>query len=85
MEIKLTPKQAEFVQQQVICGRYNDVDEVICCALKLLQGWEQQYGQWLTETRKKVEVGVTQVQQGETLDLETVIERLKSNLDKRAR
>ena len=87
MEIKLTPEQAEFVQKQVIRGRYNDADEVISCALKLLQGWEQQYGhgQWLAETRKKVEVGLTQVKQGESLDLETVTERLNSNLDQGVR
>lgn len=80
MEIRLKPEQAEFVQTQVIRGRYVDADEVVSRALKLLQDWEKEYAQWLTETRQKVEVGMTQVQQGDVLEVDSVTDRLRAKI-----
>ncbi len=39
------------------------------------------YEQWLTETRPKVEVALQQIERGEVLDSETVINRLQEKLD----
>lgn len=80
MDITLKPDQVEFVQTQVIQGRYADADAVVSRALKLLQDWEQEYEQWLIETRQKVEIGLTQVQQGDVLDVDVVTDRLRAKI-----
>ncbi|MBE9078913.1 type II toxin-antitoxin system ParD family antitoxin [Romeria aff. gracilis LEGE 07310] len=82
MEITLKPEQAKFIQTQVTRGRYANPNEVVSRALKLLQEWEQEYEQWLAETRQKVEVGAAQAQAGEVLDLEAVTERLRARVIK---
>lgn len=56
------------------------MDEVIAAALQLLEEQEQQYAFWLEDTRKKVEVGLEEIEQGEVLDTEVVINQLKNKL-----
>lgn len=64
MNIKLKPEDEQFIQTQIAKGRYVNSDEVISQALKLLEEWEQGYEQWLEETRKKVAVGLAQIERG---------------------
>ncbi|MEM9265396.1 MAG: type II toxin-antitoxin system ParD family antitoxin [Cyanobacteria bacterium P01_F01_bin.13] len=80
MEITLKLEQIEFVQTQITKGRYSNADEVVSCALKLLQAWELEYEQWLGKTRSKVDVGLTQVQQGDVFELEAVTESLQAKI-----
>jgi antitoxin ParD1/3/4 len=80
MEITLKPEQAEFIQAQIMRGRYENVEAVVNRALQLLQDWEQEYEQWLAETRQKVEVGLAQAEQGDVLDIDVVTDRLRAKL-----
>ncbi len=82
MNIKLQPEDEQFVQTQIAKGRYVNSDEVISKALKLLEEWEQGYEQWLEETRKKVAVGLAQIERGEVIDGEVVIAQLQEKLRK---
>ena len=58
---------------------------VISKALKLLDEWEKGYQKWVEETRQKVEVAVEQLERGEGIDGEVVVERLRSKLHQETR
>ncbi|MBD2503252.1 ribbon-helix-helix domain-containing protein [Anabaena azotica] len=80
MNIQLKPELEQIIEAQIATGRYSDAEEVISKALKLLLEWEQGYQQWIEETRQKVEVAIEQLDRGEGIDGEVVIERLRSKL-----
>jgi antitoxin ParD1/3/4 len=54
MNLSLKPEQAEFIQTQIVSGRYETPEDVIERALSLLAEWGKDYYQWLQETQKKV-------------------------------
>ncbi|WP_292791165.1 type II toxin-antitoxin system ParD family antitoxin [Nostoc sp. NMS7] len=57
-------------------------EEVISKALKLVLEWEKGYQQWVGETREKVEVAIEQLDRGEGIDGEVVLEQLREKLRK---
>lgn len=80
MAILLNPNHEQFILSKIKSGRYANVDEVIATALQLLEEQEQQYAFWLEDTRKKVKVGLDEIERGEVLDTEVVINQLKDKL-----
>lgn len=80
MNIQLKPELEQIIEAQIATGRYSDAEEVIGKALKLLLEWDEGYQNWVEETRQKVEVGIEQLDRGEGIDGEVVIERLRSKL-----
>jgi len=74
MEILLHPKLQQFIQKQLEAGRYHSHDEAINVALILLEKLDREYTEWLEETRQKVAVGIAQLDRGESLDADIVIE-----------
>lgn len=80
MNIQLKPELEQIIEAQIATGRYSNPEEVISKALKLLLEWEQGYQQWVEETRQKVEVAIEQLDRGEGIEGEVVIERLRSKL-----
>ncbi|WP_292762605.1 hypothetical protein [Nostoc sp. NOS(2021)] len=45
-----------------------------------MEEWEKGYHEWEEETRKKMAVGLAQIERGEVLDGEVVIARLEKKL-----
>jgi antitoxin ParD1/3/4 len=84
MNIRLKPEDEQFIQAQIARGKYENPEDVISKALRLLDEWEQGYQKWVEETRQKVEVAVEQLERGEGIDGEVVVERLREKL-RRAR
>lgn len=84
MNIQLQPELEQIIQAQIATGRYANPEEVIAKALKLLSEWEKGREQWVEETRQKVEVAIEQLDRGEGINGEVVVERLRSKL-RRAR
>lgn len=82
MNIALKPEYQQFIQSQIEKGNYANADEVISAAFRLLEERERRYEQWLEETRKKVAVGIEQLNRGEKLDGEVVIAQLQAKLRK---
>jgi antitoxin ParD1/3/4 len=80
MSIALTPTQEQLLDRLVRTGRYGSAAEVLSAALQLLEEQERHYEQWLEETRRKVQVGIDELECGEGLDGEVVIERLREKL-----
>ncbi|MDJ0619670.1 MAG: type II toxin-antitoxin system ParD family antitoxin [Calothrix sp. MO_192.B10] len=80
MNIQLKPEQEQFIQSRIASGRYENANDVIALALKLLEEWEKGYQEWEEKTREKVAVGLAQIERGEVLDGEVVIARLEEKL-----
>ncbi|YAF98012.1 MAG: type II toxin-antitoxin system ParD family antitoxin [Nodularia sp. CChRGM 3473] len=73
MKIQLKPEQEQFIQSRLASGRYENSDDVIALALKLLEEWEE-------KTRKKIAIGLAQIEVGEVLERKVVIARLEDKL-----
>ncbi len=84
MSIILKPEQEQFIHEKLKSGKYQNADEVIAIAFRLLEAQEKDYEQWVEETRKKVNVGLAELEHGEGLDGEVVIEQLREKF-RRAR
>lgn len=82
MNIILTPEQEKFLQSQITKGRYTNIQQAIDVALKLLEKQEQDYQEWLDETRAQVKVGLEQLERGEKVDGEIVIAKLKQKFQR---
>jgi antitoxin ParD1/3/4 len=80
MSIVLTPEQEHLVQSMLLTGQYGKPEEVIQAALNLLEEYGAQYEQWVSETRQKVEVGLQELEQGEGIELDVVMEQLRSKV-----
>ena len=81
MNIALKQEHQQFIQSQIEKGNYANADKVVSAAFKLLEEQERRY-EWLEETRKKVAVGIEQLNRGEKLDGEVVIAQLQAKLRK---
>ncbi|MDZ8079848.1 MAG: type II toxin-antitoxin system ParD family antitoxin [Nostoc sp. DcaGUA01] len=73
MNIQIKPELEQIIQAQIATGRYANPEEVISKALKLLLQWEE-------ETRQKVDVAIEQLDRGEGIDGEVVVEQLREKL-----
>lgn len=79
MNISLDPTHEQFVISKVESGKYANTDEVIAAALQLLEE-QDQYILWLNDTRQKVAIGLEEIERGDVLDTEVVINQLKEKL-----
>jgi antitoxin ParD1/3/4 len=80
MPTSLTSSQEALLQRLVDTGRFRDASEALETALRLLEEEEQHYQQWLAETRRKLATGINELNQGEGLNGEAVIERLRAKI-----
>ena len=82
MNISLNAEQKKFVESQVAKGKYTNIQQVVDTALKLLEKEEENYQHWLNETRPKVEMGLKQLENGEKVDGETVMDQFAEKFKK---
>lgn len=82
MNISLKPEEEQFIQAKLESGKYKTAYDVIVAALQLLEERDKQYVKWLEETREKVAVGIKQLDEGEGIDGEVVISRLRDKFKK---
>jgi len=80
MDIILKPEQEQLIKAKVNSGKYTTVDEVITEALLLLDERDKHYQQWVEDTRQKVAVGLAQLDRGEGIEVQTVINKLKEKI-----
>ncbi|MCA2814935.1 MAG: type II toxin-antitoxin system ParD family antitoxin [Microcystis sp. M090S1] len=73
MNIQLKPNQEQFIQKQLKSGRFDNSEQVIDTAFYLLEILDQDYLQWVEETRQKIDVAIAELDNGEGLDGEKVI------------
>ncbi|MGL5794749.1 MAG: type II toxin-antitoxin system ParD family antitoxin [Waterburya sp.] len=79
MNITIKQELEKFIQQQIKSGKYESVDRVIEEALNLLEKREQ-YDRWVEEVREKIDIAATQLDRGQGVDGESVIEQMRQKL-----
>jgi antitoxin ParD1/3/4 len=77
MNIAIKPEQEQFIQSQIDRGRFKSADEAAFHAFKLLEEKYRDYEEWIEDTRQKVDVGIAELDRGEGVELDLVIERLQ--------
>jgi antitoxin ParD1/3/4 len=80
MNIILKPEQEQLIQAKVNSGKYTTVEQVVTEALQLLDERDKHYQKWVEDTRKKVAIGLEQLDRGEGIDVQTVINKLKTKV-----
>ena len=76
MKILLKPEHQQFIQAQISSGKFTDADEVIDVAFRLLDKLGSEYSQWIEEVRAQVDVATAELERGEGLDGETVVNQI---------
>lgn len=77
MSIVLKPEQEQFIREQVARGRFKSADDVLAQAFKLLEDKHQEYEAWIEGTRRQVDEAAAELDRGEGIPLETVMEQLQ--------
>jgi antitoxin ParD1/3/4 len=67
------------IQQEMLSGNYASPNEVIEAALNLLEQ-KKSYEAWATEIGEKIDVAVAQLDRGEGLNDQEVVDNLRSKL-----
>lgn len=82
MNITLKPEHEKFIQTKLNSGKYTTVDEIITQAFQLLEKRDNNYQKWLEENQEKIQIGIEQLDKGEGIKAEIVINRLKEKISK---
>jgi antitoxin ParD1/3/4 len=77
MNVSLTPELQKFVGRKVKSGRYRSASDVIREGLKLLEDKERLHDECLTEVRRKIQIGLDQLDRGEGIPGEDIYEEMK--------
>jgi len=75
MPSMIPPDFEQFVQQQVACGEYRSEEEVVAAGLQILREMKRRQ----EEFRQDVQVGVDQLDRGESITL--AVEDLRAFFD----
>ena len=82
MVIQLKPEQEKFIKAQVASGKYNSPEEVMDKMFLVFERLQSEYDEWVSETRKKIDIATAEIERGEGLDGETVINELLERFKK---
>lgn len=80
MSIELKPEQEKFIEAQVANGKYNSPQEVVDRMFVIFERFQDDYEEWLEDTRQKIEEGIESLDKGEGIDGQLVINRLRKRL-----
>jgi antitoxin ParD1/3/4 len=79
MNLTLKPELTEFIQQEILTGKYASPDEAIEAALNLLKS-KSATDQLAAELREKIDSAAAQIDNGEGLNPEDVFAGLRAKL-----
>lgn len=82
LNISITPELHRFIDNKVRSGLYTSVSEVVREGLRLLERQEQERKSALDEVRRKIAVGLEQLDRGEVVDGEQVFRELAKRSQK---
>lgn len=82
MTIQLKPEQENFIKAQVASGKYNSPEEVVEKMFFVFERFQDQYEEWIRETRQKVDIAIAEIERGEGIDGETVIAEILERFKK---
>ena len=79
MNVSLTPELEKLVESKVRSGRYQSASEVIREGLRLLDDQDRLRMAQLDEVRRKIQIGIDQLDRGEGIDGATILAKLKQS------
>jgi antitoxin ParD1/3/4 len=79
MILTIKPELENFIQREMLSGKYASPNEVIEAALSLLEH-KNLADTWAAEIGDKIDIAVAQIDRGEGLDGQEVVDRLRSKL-----
>jgi antitoxin ParD1/3/4 len=85
MEISLTPEIEELINEQIESGGYQSACEVIHAGLRLLKEQDELFLLGLEEVRREVRIGLEQLDRGEAIPGDHVLEELRQRSEARRR
>ena len=85
MTITLTADQEKFIAEQVECGHYRSVADVIAQSLGMLRAQEEFMRSNAGELREKIASGLEQIRRGEVVEGKAAIQNLRNKLHQRER
>lgn len=78
MNVSLTPKLEQWIQEKVSTGFYTSSSEVVREALRIMEQFESERAHQLESLKKDILLGVDQVAKGETIDFtKSELEQIK--------
>jgi antitoxin ParD1/3/4 len=77
MNVSLTPELEMLVQSKVQSGRYQSASEVIREGLRLLDDQDRLREAQLAEVRRKIQLGIDQLDRGEGIPGDEALAELK--------
>jgi antitoxin ParD1/3/4 len=77
VEIPLSSEFQHFIEQQVATGAYATPSEVVGDALRLLQFHEREREELVSTLRKKIAIGLEQLDRGDSMGSEEVFAELR--------
>lgn len=83
MDITLQPELEQFIQEKIISGQYDSVNEAVNAGLKLLMERELIYLGRFDQLRQEIMVGIEASERGEVVDSETVFNSIGQKLEQR--
>jgi antitoxin ParD1/3/4 len=81
VNIELKSEQELFIRSQIESGEYQNADDVISEAFKLLAARSNR----IEQLRQKIAVGTAEIANGQMTDREVIFERLQAKIDLIAR
>ena len=82
MNIQLKPNQEKFIEEQLKSGRFDNVEQLIDTALHLLSNINEDYLEWREGTGHQIDIAVAELDNGEGLEVETVINNILEKFQK---
>jgi antitoxin ParD1/3/4 len=82
MNITLGSEQEQFIREQLAQGQFQSANEAIAIALQLLERQQQEYQVWIEDVRGKVDEAAQELERGEGIPLDAVVERLQDKFQK---
>jgi antitoxin ParD1/3/4 len=83
MNLTFTPELEQFIQDQVLSGKYSSPEAVILAAVKLLKIQENIYQGRFAELQQEIMLGVAASERGEVIEGETLFLQLQQKLNQR--
>jgi antitoxin ParD1/3/4 len=77
MKVSLAPELEKLVADKVESGRHQSASEMICEGLRLLDDQDRLRELQLDEVRKKIQIGLAQLDRGEGIPGEQVQAQMK--------
>jgi antitoxin ParD1/3/4 len=82
MIVELKLNQEKFIKKQIKSGRFENEEQVIEMAFNLLEMMGEDYLQWVEETRNKIDIAISEIEEGQGLDGETVVTNILERFSK---